>query len=95
MLLRPEVGARVAQYIAEYSEIESLLGLFLALLLHANQKAIMAIYSNLENRAAQLRMIKSAAQSTLPPHHFDVISVLLRIDIAPCQKYRDKLAHWN
>jgi hypothetical protein len=95
MLLRPGVGARVAQYIAEYSEIESLLGLFLALLLHANQKAIMAIWSGIENRAAQSRVITSAAKAVLPQEHFDVISVLMTIDVTPCQKYRDRLAHWN
>jgi hypothetical protein len=94
MLKRPKVGARIAQYIAEWSEIESLLGLFLAMLLHANQKAVLAIYSGLENRAAQLRMITSAAQAVLPQDHFDVVEVLMKIDIRPSMRYRDKLAHW-
>jgi hypothetical protein len=95
MLKRPHVAAKVAQYIAEWSEIESLLGLFLALLLHANQKAILAIYSGLENRTSQLRMIASAAEASLTPDHFDLIETLLRVDIRPCMKYRDRLAHWN
>jgi hypothetical protein len=94
MLKRPNVAARVAQYIAEWSEIESLLGLFVAMLLHANQKAILAIYSGLENRAAQLRMITSAAEAVLASDHFDVVEVLMRIDIRPSMRYRDKLAHW-
>jgi hypothetical protein len=94
MLKRPNVGVRIAQYIAEWSEIESLLGLFLAMLLHANQKAVLAIYSGLENRSAQLRTITSAAQATLPQDHFDVVEVLMKIDIRPSMRYRDKLAHW-
>ena len=71
MTLRAKVAVKVAQYIAEWSEIESLLGLFLALLLHANQKAVLAMYAGIENRAAQLRMIDSAAGAVLPPDHYD------------------------
>jgi hypothetical protein len=78
MLLRPSVAVRVAQYIAEWSEVESLLGLFLGLLLHTNQKAALAIYSGLENRSAQLRTITSAAKAILPAHHFEVISMSRR-----------------
>jgi hypothetical protein len=94
MIKRPDVAVRIAQYIAEWSEIEGLLGLFLAMLLHANQKAILAMYSGLENRAAQLRMITSAARATLAPDHFDVVEVIMKIDIRPSMKYRDRLAHW-
>ena len=36
MTLRPKVAVKIAQYIAEWSEIESLLGLFLAVLLHGS-----------------------------------------------------------
>ena len=95
MLRRPAVAVKIAQYIAEWAEIESFLGLFLALLLHANQKAVLAIYNGLENRAAQLRMLTSAAHAVLKDDHLDVFSVLMKIDIKPMMKFRDKLAHWN
>jgi hypothetical protein len=91
---RPTVGVKVAECIAEWAEIETVLGLFLAMLLHANEKAALAMYSAVENRAAQLRMITSAAKSTLRPSHFDVISVLLTATVRPCMKDRDRLAHW-
>ena len=94
MLLRPAAAVRVAQYIAEWSEIENLLGLFLGILLHANQKAALAIYSDLDNRSAQLRIIESAARATLSQEHYETVSVLLTYEIRPAMRYRDKLAHW-
>src|SRR3954462_2532332 len=73
---RPAVAVRVAQCIAGWTNIEILLSLFLAALLHANDSAILAVYSGLENRAAQLRMLLSASQAALPTEHADLISVL-------------------
>jgi hypothetical protein len=94
MILRPSISSKVAQYIAHWAEIETRLGMFLALLLHANEQAILAMYMGVENRAAQLRMINSAAEAVLPKEHNDVISIFLTTEITPAQKYRDKLAHW-
>jgi hypothetical protein len=37
MIHRPNVAVKVAQYIAHWSDIETLLGLFLSLLLHAHE----------------------------------------------------------
>jgi hypothetical protein len=95
MTLRPELAAKIARCIAHWSEIEIHLGAFLGLLLHANQKAVVAMYSALENRAAQLRMITAAAQSSLPSDHFDTVSVLISSIVRPAMKERDKLAHWS
>jgi hypothetical protein len=94
MSFRPELAAKVAACITHWSEIETHLGAFLGLLLHANQKAAVAIYSGLDNRAAQLRAIESAAEATLKVDHFDVISVLLTVVVRPVMRDRDKLAHW-
>jgi hypothetical protein len=95
MTRRPAVSVKVAQCIVEWSNVENLLGLFLALLLHTNEKAAMAMYLTVENRNAQLRMIDGAAHSTLPLDHADAITVLMNTDVRPAMKYRDKLAHWN
>src|ERR1700730_1171045 len=94
MALRPLLASKVAQCIADWTEIEVSLGIFLALLLHANEEAVLAMYGGLENRSAQLRMIESAAQSTLKGEHLDVVSVLMANEIRAAMKYRDKLAHW-
>jgi hypothetical protein len=72
-----------------------MLGQFLGFLLHTNETAVLAIYSSTENRTAQLKMVESAAKSTLSQDESDVVSVLLSQDIKPTVKYRDKLAHWN
>lgn len=91
---RPALAAKVAQCISLWSEVEVRLGMFLSLLLHANQEAMLAIYSALDNRSAQLRAVESAALATLPTAHADTISALLTVKIRPAMKHRDKLAHW-
>jgi len=94
MTRRPQLAAKVARCIVHWSEIEIHLGAFLGLLLHANQKAAVAMYSGIENRAAQLRLIVCAAEASVPPDHFNVLSVLISAIIRPAMKERDKLAHW-
>ena len=91
---RPEVAVKIAECIALWSQVETTLGVFLALLLHANEQAAAAMYSSVENRAAQLRMIDGSARSVLPQDHYDVISVLFSSKIRPAMKERDRLAHW-
>lgn len=83
------MAAKVAQCISQFSEIE-----FLGLLLHANEKGVVAMCSGVENRAAQLRLIESAAQASVPPRHFEVLSALMSTVIRPAMRERDKLAHW-
>jgi hypothetical protein len=95
MGLRPKLAVKVAQCIANYAEIEVSLGAFLGFILHTNEKAAVAMYSGLENRSAQLRMITSAAEANLPTEHFEVISALISSILRPAMRTRDKLAHWN
>jgi hypothetical protein len=94
MLRRPALVAKVAQSICSWAEVEIQLGMFLSFLLHANEKAIRAIYSGLENRAAQLRMIGSASSAILPQDHVDIVTVIMNAIVKPSMRYRDKLAHW-
>jgi hypothetical protein len=95
MALRPQLAMKVSQCIAQWSEIEIFLGALLGVLLHANQQAAVAMYSGLENRAAQLRLITSAAKASVPANHFDVLSIFLTAVVRPVMKERDKLAHWT
>jgi len=95
METRPALAAKVAQCIARWAENETLLGAFLALLLHANEQAVLAMYSGLENRSAQLRMIRAAAESSLPKDHAEVITTMLTVLVKPVMTERDKLAHWT
>jgi hypothetical protein len=94
MIKRPTLAAKVARCIAQWSEIEIHLGAFLGLLLHANQKAALAMYSSLENRAAQLRLIYGAAEASIPGNQFDVIAVLIANVLRPVMRERDRFAHW-
>lgn len=95
MARRPDLALKIANCITHWSEIEVILGAFLAFLLHANEKAALAMYTALENRAAQVRIITAAAKSRLPAEHSAVISELLSKIIGPAMKERDRIAHWN
>jgi hypothetical protein len=95
MARRPKLASMVAHCIAQWSEVEVHLGALLAFILHANEKAAVAMYAGIENRAAQLRLIDSAAEASLPSEHYAVISVLLTSIVRPAIKERDRLAHWT
>lgn len=94
MLKRPKAAVRVAQCISEWAEIETMMGIFLAVLLDTESKTALAMYASLENRAAQRRMILAAAESKLPPDQFDLMQVVFNVSISPVMKERDRLAHW-
>jgi hypothetical protein len=94
---RPEIAIKIAQCIAEWSEIETVLGMVLALLLGVGteDKAARAMYSAVESRAAQTRMLMAAAKAALPAHHFEVFMCMWIGFVKPAMKDRDKLAHWG
>src|SRR5947209_18804108 len=79
MTSRPKVAIRIAQCIGEYAYIESTIGIFLAALLDTESKAVLAMYSALESRAAQGRMIMAAAASKLSPSDFDLLQAVMRV----------------
>jgi len=93
MQSRHEAAAKVAECIAVYAEIEFLLALALALLLGVDAKAGLAMYTDVESRSAQLRMLNGAARITLPADHLDVFACVIQI-ARSAMKERDKMAHW-
>lgn len=94
MSKRPKIAIKVAECIAEWTEVETGLGMFLGFLLHTKADTAIAMHTSLENRAAQLRMLEAAAKAELPSDHYDVISMLHTVHIRPAMRDRDKLAHW-
>jgi hypothetical protein len=92
---RPTIAVKIAHCISRWAEIETYLGAFLAFILHADERAALAMYSSLENRKAQLRLISAAAEAMLEPTHSDIVSTLMTNIIRPVMKERDKLAHWT
>jgi hypothetical protein len=95
MARRPRLAVMIAHCIAQWSEVEIHLGALLAFILHANEKAAVAMYAGVENRAAQLRLIDAAAEASLRPRHYAAISALLTSIVRPAVKERDRLAHWT
>jgi hypothetical protein len=95
MANRPQVAVKVGDCIAEWTNIESALAVFLGLLLHTDSKTALAMYSALENRAAQMRMLEAAARSKIEPDQFDLFLIVQEKFVRPLMKTRDKLAHWT
>ena len=94
MSRQPKIAIKIAECISEWVEIETILGLFLGVLIDADAKAALAIYSSLENRKAQFRILKAAAAAKLPQAHFDVFTAVLAASVTPAMRQRDKYAHW-
>jgi len=94
MTTRPKVAIKIAECVAEWAEIETVIGLFLALLLDADASAAVAMYTSVENRAAQMRMVEAAARSKLTSNHFEVVEAIMVAFVRPAMKERDRLAHW-
>jgi hypothetical protein len=91
---RPDVSVLVADFIAHWTNLESMFPLSLALILDADQKATLAMYGSLENRAAQSRMLLAGAKAKLDNLHYGVLEAILAIYIRPLMKERDRFAHW-
>ncbi len=91
---RPEAAALVGACIGQWADVEYNIGLTLALLLGTDAKAALAMYTDVENRAAQLRMVESAAKQILPRHQLDVFAAIIRL-VRSSMKERDRLAHWR
>ena len=92
MMRRPDLAINVARCIAQWAKIKFIFAL-LGLLLHTNEKAAVAMYSALENRAAQLRMLSAAAEATNSPQRCDC---RIALGYRPSRhEERDQLAHWS
>ena len=71
-----------------------IVGLFLALLLNADQKAILGMYEAIESGAGRLKMVIGASKAKLPTNHFRVAEVIFINFISPAARERNKFAHW-
>jgi hypothetical protein len=90
----PTLAVKIAECITTWTNIESFFGVFLGLALHSKPNTTLKMYMALENRAAQLRLIESIAQSELSIEQFDVFAIVMEKYLRPAMKHRDKLAHW-
>jgi len=91
----PSIATKIAQCIAEYSEIEFSLAAVLAVILSGEQRAAIALYVGASSRTAQLAMIQSAADCSLDQDRLDILTIILNRCILPAMKERDRLAHWS
>lgn len=94
LIREPKIATLIAECIAKWSDIESVLGFLLGLLSDADPKSALAMYASVENRAAQLRMLDAAAKLKLSGDHYLVFKGLMIKIIKPLMRERDKLAHW-
>jgi hypothetical protein len=91
---RPKVATKIAECIAEWADVETMLGLVLAFLLDTDSKAALAIYASIESSSAQRRMILAAAKTKVDAERFDALTVMMSAVISPVMKERNKFAHW-
>jgi hypothetical protein len=94
MQKRPELAVLVAECITQFANLESMMGLSLALILDANQKAVLAMYSAFDSRASQMKLLKAAAESELEKKHCDIFDAVITLFVKPAMRDRDKFAHW-
>jgi hypothetical protein len=94
MTSRPAIAVKIAECIAEWADTETIIGLMLAILLDTDPDAALAIYSAVDSRSAQNKMILGAAKSKLPSEQYDLLTVTLKLAVTPVMKERDRYAHW-
>ena len=95
MSSRAALAIKIAECISEWSDLETLLCMLLALILQTETASVLAMYAALENRAAQLRMLEAAVESKLAQEESaETILAIITGIVRPAMKERDKLAHW-
>lgn len=94
MIHRLELAVAVAECIAKWASIETLLGILLALLMKADAKTALAIHAALDNRAAQLRALNAAAKEKLSKSTQLLYEAVITAHVRPTMRERDKFAHW-
>jgi hypothetical protein len=94
MQRRQALAAKIADCISQFSTLESMLGISLSLMLHADAYVILSMYSAMENRSAQLRMLQAGAEAKLSKEQATLMSALLALYVKPLMKNRDKFVHW-
>lgn len=80
--------------VGQWTEIETTLGVILAVLLDASPKAALAMFASTENRSTQLKMISAAALFQIGPYESDLLDAILTAHVHPASKDRNKVAHW-
>jgi hypothetical protein len=94
MTTRPQIAIKIAECIAEWAEIETVLGMIVCMLQPNQAKTALAMYLSVESRAPQLRMLRAAVASVLSAEHAEVVNTILLAFVRPVMTERDRLAHW-
>lgn len=93
MRKNPEIGLLVAECIAQWPEVENVLGHVLAMLLETEARAAIAMLSSLASTAAQTAIIEAAAETKLRNDQKEVFDAILML-VRQVGKERHKMAHW-
>lgn len=94
MASRPHLAIKIAECIAEWSDLETLLAVLLAFVLDIDTDTVLAMYDKLENRGARLRMLEAALETKLVGDESKTAQAIIHELVRPAMKQRDKLAHW-
>jgi hypothetical protein len=91
--MNPQLATLIAECIAEWAEIEYVLGLVLALILGTEARGALAMYLALSNFNAQIASIETAAEVELSGPEEECVAAVCMLARSG-YKERNKLAHW-
>jgi|SRR5579863_9682037 len=89
----PELAARIADAIAFWSRIESILGSILGRMLGSQARPSIAMYEAIRSSQVQMDVLEAAANAALSPENLEVFNPLL-VAVKHAGAARHKIAHW-
>jgi hypothetical protein len=92
ILQRPELAALVAAVLTSWSHTEAAFGRFLAICLHTDSSAGVAMYLSLSGAEARRSALSAAAHKTLPPDKIELFELVTKA-IRPVRDRRNDFAH--
>lgn len=89
----PQLAVRIADVIAYWSRIESLLGSILGRMLGSQARPSIAMYEAIRSSQIQMYVLEAAANAALSPENLEVFNPLL-VAVKHAGAARHKIAHW-
>jgi len=93
MMARPELGILVAECIAQWAQVECLLGVILAVILETEAQTGLAMFLALTSSNNQMTILSAAAKSKLIAREADLFEAVMTL-VRSAAKERHRLAHW-
>jgi hypothetical protein len=94
MAQRPTIAIEIAKAIAEWSHVECLLGVTLAVILETEAQTGLQMFLSLTSSSNQIALVSAAAKAKLTIADEELFSAVM-ILVRSAAKERHRLAHWS